>query len=621
MKKTDLLRLPRSLLQLLARISFRVRSGRVLLELVSIQVVLALIVPIFLPTLLESSSILHLGRIPNLRERVLTISSISFFLFALLYGGCSVLWVVLRWRLRPPGRSRLKQIVLECGMTILLGSELALSMALLMWGLGTIVPYTFLHPPVSLPETAQLSGLDLALARGSLSRAYLYVFAVAVAGWTSCFFSMRFAVHLLAFWNRLRRRQLRWALTHAHLMILIWGSLVVYVLAALLAIIGYRGDRESTAIDMFLAYIVLTGLVILFLTVIGIVFVLPPSALFSYLFSRRLVGRIEGLANATGALRSGRYDVRVKVDGEDEVAHLQSDFNAMADDLERTLHELQGERDNVSALLQARRELIASVSHELRTPVATVRSYLESTLTGWRDGPPSTLRQDLQIMEQQVIRLQSLINDLFTLARSEVGRLEMRSLPVNVELLVQRVVDTMAPVVWRSSRIEVVADIAPVAPTFPRVLADENRLEQILQNLLHNAVRHTAPGGIIVLGVRADEQSVILQVKDTGEGIAPEELEHIWKRFYRAENARNQSGSGSGLGLAIVRDLTEAMGGTVAAASTVGQGSIFTICLPRLGTGALLEHTADQFPSSATVRTGANNVQTTSLASLKRPEI
>jgi signal transduction histidine kinase len=164
----------------------------------------------------------------------------------------------------------------------------------------------------------------------------------------------------------------------------------------------------------------------------------------------------------------------------------------------------------------------------------------------------------------------------------------MRSLPVNVELLVQRVVDTMAPVVWRSSRIEVVADIAPVAPTFPRVLADENRLEQILQNLLHNAVRHTAPGGIIVLGVRADEQSVILQVKDTGEGIAPEELEHIWKRFYRAENARNQPGSGSGLGLAIVRDLTEAMGGTVAATSTVGQGSIFTICLPRLGTGALL---------------------------------
>src|SRR5690349_20924185 len=99
MTKNDLLRLPRSLLQLLPRISFRARSGRVLLELVCVQVVLALIVPLFLPTLLETSSILRLGINLNLRERALDISSISFFLFALLYGGCSVLWVVLRWRL------------------------------------------------------------------------------------------------------------------------------------------------------------------------------------------------------------------------------------------------------------------------------------------------------------------------------------------------------------------------------------------------------------------------------------------------------------------------------------------------------------------------------------------
>ena len=100
------------------------------------------------------------------------------------------------------------------------------------------------------------------------------------------------------------------------------------------------------------------------------------------------------------------------MDGQDEIARLQADFNAMAIELERAMHELKTERDNVATLLHARRELIANVSHELRTPVATVRSYMESALLNWEDQPPPTLKQDMQVMEQQTIRLQSLINDL-----------------------------------------------------------------------------------------------------------------------------------------------------------------------------------------------------------------
>ncbi len=184
----------------------------------------------------------------------------------------------------------------------------------------------------------------------------------------------------------------------------------------------------------------------------------------------------------------------------------------------------------------------------------------------------------MQIMEQQTIRLQSLINDLFTLARAEVGRLEMRCEPIDVELLLKRVAETIAPIAWRGSRVEVLAEVAPIQPALPLVLADVNRLEQILYNLIHNGIRHTPPGGIIVVSASAEPEMVILQIKDTGEGIAQEELSRIWDRFYRAENAR--AGSGTGLGLAIVKELTEAMGGTVAVESIPEQGSCFTIRIP-----------------------------------------
>ncbi len=298
----------------------------------------------------------------------------------------------------------------------------------------------------------------------------------------------------------------------------------------------------------------------IFVTVVVLALVLPPSALFSYLFARQTTRRIEHLAAATSTLRAGDYSVRVAVEGADEIAHLQSDFNVMAADFERTLRELQAERDNVAALLQARRELIASVSHELRTPVATVRSYLESTLLGWDEQPPPSLRQDLHIMEQQIIRLQTLINDLFTLSRMEARGLELRCIPTEVEPLVRRVVETMAPIAWRGSRVEVVADIVHAGSNPTCAMIDESRLEQVLQNLLHNGVRHTPPGGIVVVSVHMEPQNVVLQVKDTGEGIAEEELPHIWDRFYRTESTRTQSAGGAGLGLALAKDLTEAMG-------------------------------------------------------------
>ena len=268
------------------------------------------------------------------------------------------------------------------------------------------------------------------------------------------------------------------------------------------------------------------------------------------------------------------------VEGEDEVAQLQADFNAMAADLERATREIQAERDKVVTLLQSRRDLIANVSHELRTPVATIRGYLESALAGDGEVPTDDqgLRHDLVVMEGEVERLQGLIDDLFTLARAEVDGLALNLQPIDVGPLVRGRVEAMAPLAWHRGRVEVVAE---VPPELPAVLADPDRLEQVLVNLLRNGVRHTPPGGIVAVLVAVAEDCVRIEVRDTGEGIPPGDMDLVWERFYRGAGARVKDNRGAGLGLALVKELTEAMGGTVEVESTVGQGSCFIVRLPR----------------------------------------
>lgn len=390
----------------------------------------------------------------------------------------------------------------------------------------------------------------------------------------------RSIILLLAFWNRLRRRQLFWTMTHDMIMVVAFGAGLFIVLIEV-AIILSAHNRPNFML------IIPATLGLITLSFFGLVVIVPPFAIFSYFVVRRTTQRIKVLAMATNMFRAGNYSIRVPVEGEDEVAQLQTNFNAMANDLEHAMHALQSERDTVAGLLQARRELIVAVSHELRTPVATLRGYLETTLTHWNDSDqlaPSTLHHDMQIMESEVIRLQSLIEDLFVFSRAEVGKLTLRCVPTDISCLIQRIVEVNAPLAWRSSKIEIVADIAPA---LPQVRADEQRLQQVLQNLLHNALRHTPPGGIIVLTAGVVGQSIQIQVKDTGEGIAPKDLPHIWERFYRAQHAQHASHAeipareGSGLGLALVREWIEHMGGTVAVTSVLNEGSCFTLCLPR----------------------------------------
>jgi signal transduction histidine kinase len=401
----------------------------------------------------------------------------------------------------------------------------------------------------------------------------------------------RVGVRVWLLWDHLRRERMVWALTHAHLSVVVLVILIAGVGLLFLTPL-YQSTEPSppgTGLLTILTERVLhtlfpaIGMLAVMLIVIMMV-LLPPSLLVSYLVARKTTRRLENLVDAARALRKGRYDTRVAVSGQDEVAQLQEDFNAMAADLEETLHALEVQRDTIARLLQSRRELVASVSHELRTPVATMRATLESALSGQQETPPSPMRHDLAVVESEILRLQRLIDDLFALSQAEVGGLALKCSPTDVAPVVQQMVDALAPLAWNSGRVEVVAK---VPPDLARACVDKLRLEQVLANLLRNGIRHTPPGGIVIVTAGEEPDAVALSVCDTGEGIAPQDLPYIWDRFYRGLNSHSRHGSpeherdaGAGLGLALVKELTEAMAGTATVESEIGRGSCFTLRFP-----------------------------------------
>jgi signal transduction histidine kinase len=304
------------------------------------------------------------------------------------------------------------------------------------------------------------------------------------------------------------------------------------------------------------------------------IFALISASGVAILLSRRLVKRLERLGGAAESLARGDLSQRVEAGPDDEVGQLARRFNRMAADLEQTLSDLRAERDRVAGLLDDRRQLVASASHELRTPVATVRGYLESALAR-SDLLPSGVRSDLETMERELARLQHLIEDLFALSQAAVGRLALRLQPVDTSAVVQQLVETAAPLAWRQRRVQV---IAQTSSDVPAARADDQRLEQIVRNLLGNAIRHTPPGGVVAATVSGESGRVRLDVRDTGEGIPEEDIPHVFERFFRGRS--HNSEGGAGLGLALVRELSEAMDGTVEASSTLGEGSCFTVRLP-----------------------------------------
>lgn len=306
-------------------------------------------------------------------------------------------------------------------------------------------------------------------------------------------------------------------------------------------------------------------------------FALLSASLVAYRLSRRLVDRLERLGQSAEALAAGDLSARVAADDRDELGQLAGRFNAMAERLTTTVADLEAARQQAQHSLDANRALVANLSHELRTPLALIQGHVETLQLRGTTSPTSRHQADLAIVRRETEHLSGLINDLLTLATAEAGALPLSLAPVVLDDVIAEVADSIRPLARRERQVSLVTQ---VMPALPPVLADRRRVVQILANLVRNALRHTPSGGLIALRAEMAGERVAVSVEDTGEGIAADQLPHIFERFYRGDQARDRGTGGVGLGLAIVRELAEAMGGNVTATSTLGQGSRFTVSLP-----------------------------------------
>jgi signal transduction histidine kinase len=271
--------------------------------------------------------------------------------------------------------------------------------------------------------------------------------------------------------------------------------------------------------------------------------------------ARGILRPIGALTDAARRMKRGDLAVRVDAGGGDEIAELARAFNSMAAQL------AENER--------LRRQLIGDVAHELRSPVTNLRCLLE----GVQDGLERADAATIATLYDETMFLQRLISDLQELTLAEAGSLPLHIAPTDVSDVIGRAVSSMAA--------------APGSPTVvveaPReliVLADPDRLEQVLRNLLANARQHTPAGGRVAVRAARIDDEVKIEVSDTGSGIAAEHLPYVFDRFYRADASRTRTTGGAGLGLAIVRQLVTAHGGTVSAASDgQGHGATFRIML------------------------------------------
>lgn len=303
------------------------------------------------------------------------------------------------------------------------------------------------------------------------------------------------------------------------------------------------------------------GGVIVTLAAFGVAWAMSGAAL-------RPIHRITETAHAIGAERN--FNRRVDYKGPaDEIGRLATTFNTMVGELQEAYR--QAEQS-----LQAQRRLVADASHELRTPLTTIRGNLGLLR---RDPPIDAEDRNAVVtdMVDETDRLIRLVNDLLVLARADAGR-ALRVEAVALKPLIDDVC-RQAKLIGPQHSIECknALDVA--------ILGDRDALKQVLLILVDNALKHTPAGGLIEIATTLNDQQVALSVRDTGLGIPPDALSHIFERFYRSDMSR--TGSGAGLGLAIAKELVEAQGGTISVDSRPGQGSMFTVKLRGV------EHTSD----------------------------
>jgi signal transduction histidine kinase len=277
----------------------------------------------------------------------------------------------------------------------------------------------------------------------------------------------------------------------------------------------------------------------------------------SYLVSKRIMQPLEQMEAVTQKLAAGNLKERIPTSEIPEVNQLALSFNRMADTLE--------------GVEQRRRELVGDMTHELRTPLTVLEGYLE----GLADSTIAPSPDIYQVLAKETTRLRRLVNDLQELSQAEAGYLPIHAERFNLQPLFRSLLERFS------------TQLLEGGPTFqldcpaelPSVLADVERVEQILVNLLGNALRYTE-AGTIMLQAWSEPKKVWIAIVDTGIGIAAEDLPHVFERFWRSDRSRDRHSGGSGIGLAISRRLVELQGGQIEVESKLDQGSTFRFWLP-----------------------------------------
>jgi signal transduction histidine kinase len=320
-----------------------------------------------------------------------------------------------------------------------------------------------------------------------------------------------------------------------------------------------------TAQLMFISQhdLILTTALLIFAGLIAIISVV--------LIASSLIERLEQLGDAAQRVGRGELQTRIPVEGKDELSRLASLFNTMAQMLEDVDREKR-------LLEQSRRDLVAWASHDLRTPLASVRAMNEAMLDGVV-ADAETVRRYRQQIHSEIEHLGNLIDDLFELAQVDAGHLNFSLKRTALPELITRAVAGISARAAQGS----VTVTSEIDPDLPPLMIAPDKIQRVLYNLLDNAIHHTPPNGQVKLTAQHVNGQVEISVHNSGSTIAPEDLTHVFERFYRSERSRARGSSGyrgTGLGLAIARSFVEAHGGSITVSSDPEQGTTFTFTLP-----------------------------------------
>lgn len=293
------------------------------------------------------------------------------------------------------------------------------------------------------------------------------------------------------------------------------------------------------------------------------------SLLFStvvvYFLSKYVTGPLQDINRVAQQLACGRLTERVNIKQKDEIGDLAEAFNYMA-----------GQIENQEKM---RRDFVADVSHELRSPLTNIQGFIEAMMDG-KDKTVEDRSRYLGIIHKETLRLSRLVNELLDLARFDAGTAIIDRKPMDIIEVISNSINKVNPFLQEKNLSLVLNNPEPNLPVL--VNANQDRIEQVVTNLLDNAVRYAPAGSQVQIKVQLENGSVAVTVADQGDGIPAEDLPLIWERFYKVDKSRSRTAGGTGLGLAIVKKIVESFGGHVRAVSTKGQGTEVVFDLPVL---------------------------------------